>query len=104
MPGASSRLVLQVLEDARRSHAAADAHGDHAVLRVAPLHLEEKEIDGYENRMMEVEKSIYDAIEFDSGPEETFARDLDSREDIKLFVKLPPWFTVETPIGTYNPD
>ncbi len=68
------------------------------------LLFEEKEIDGYENRMMEVEKSIYDAIEFDSGPEEAFARDLDSREDIKLFVKLPPWFTVETPIGTYNPD
>jgi len=26
------------------------------------------------------------------------------RRDIKLFVKLPNWFKVETPIGTYNPD
>jgi len=23
---------------------------------------------------------------------------------VKLFVKLPGWFTVPTPIGTYNPD
>jgi type III restriction enzyme len=29
---------------------------------------------------------------------------LDARDDIKLFVKLPRWFTVDTPIGTYNPD
>jgi type III restriction enzyme len=68
------------------------------------LLFEEKEIDGYEDRMLEVKKSIYDAIEYESGPEERFAKDLDSREDIKLFVKLPSWFKVETPIGTYNPD
>ncbi|PLS85445.1 MAG: DEAD/DEAH box helicase [Actinobacteria bacterium] len=68
------------------------------------LLFEEKELDGYEERMLEVKKSIYDAIEYDSGPEERFARDLDSREDIKLFVKLPSWFVVKTPIGTYNPD
>jgi len=29
---------------------------------------------------------------------------LDKREDIKLFVKLPGWFKIETPLGTYNPD
>jgi len=29
---------------------------------------------------------------------------MSSREDIKLFIKLPDWFKVETPIGTYNPD
>lgn len=68
------------------------------------LLFEDKEIDGYVSRMLEVKKSIYDAIEYDSGTEKQFARDLDSREDIKLFIKLPSWFTVETPIGTYNPD
>jgi type III restriction enzyme len=26
------------------------------------------------------------------------------REDIKLFIKLPSWFKVETPVGSYNPD
>ena len=27
-----------------------------------------------------------------------------ARKDIKLFFKLPDWFKVETPLGTYNPD
>src|SRR5918912_2985629 len=31
--------VLQVLQDASGAHAAADAHGDEAVLRAAALHL-----------------------------------------------------------------
>ena len=29
---------------------------------------------------------------------------MDEREDIKLFVKLPGWFVIDTPVGTYNPD
>ena len=42
----------------------------------------------------------------DSNIERDFAETLDSeaREDVKLFVKLPSWFKIETPIGTYNPD
>lgn len=27
-----------------------------------------------------------------------------SRGDIKIFFKLPDWFKIETPLGTYNPD
>lgn len=29
---------------------------------------------------------------------------MDEREDIRLYVKLPAWFTVPTPVGNYNPD
>ena len=29
---------------------------------------------------------------------------LDSMEQVKFFLKLPNWFKIETPIGTYNPD
>ena len=36
--------------------------------------------------------------------EREFARRLDEREDIKIFVKLPGWFEIETPVGKYNPD
>ena len=54
--------------------------------------------------MIEVKNSIHDAIDFGSEIERQFALDLDSRPDIKLFIKLPAWFKVETPIGTYNPD
>ena len=50
------------------------------------------------------EKSVYDAIEFDSEVERQFAEDLDNDENVRLFVKLPRWFTIDTPIGPYNPD
>jgi type III restriction enzyme len=65
---------------------------------------EEKEIISYLNSRLEVKHSVYDAVVYDSEIERKFAEDLDKREDIKLFVKLPNWFTIETPIGTYNPD
>ncbi len=51
-----------------------------------------------------VDKSIYDYVVYDSNVESEFARKLDERPDIKLFVKLPAWFKVPTPIGEYNPD
>lgn len=65
---------------------------------------EEKEIMSYLTNRLEVQKSIYDAVVYDSEVERQFAEALDKREDIKLFVKLPSWFIVETPLGTYNPD
>jgi type III restriction enzyme len=65
---------------------------------------ENDEIISYLNNRLDVQKSIYDAIVYDSEVEKRFAEELDKREDIKLFVKLPNWFKIETPIGTYNPD
>lgn len=65
---------------------------------------EDEEILSYLNNRLEVNKSVYDAIVYDSEVERKFAEELDMREDIKLFVKLPAWFKVETPIGEYNPD
>jgi type III restriction enzyme len=53
---------------------------------------------------LQVKKSIYDYVVYESEVEREFARKLDQREDIRLFVKLPDWFKVETPVGTYNPD
>ena len=50
------------------------------------------------------DKTPYPYIEYDSQVELEFARTMDSREDILVFVKLPKWFKVDTPVGTYNPD
>jgi type III restriction enzyme len=50
------------------------------------------------------EKSLFDAIEYDSEVERQFARDLDSNENVRLFFKLPSWFRIDTPISSYNPD
>lgn len=50
------------------------------------------------------DKSLFDAIEYESEIEKQFARDLGNNENVRLFVKLPRWFKIDTPIGPYNPD
>ena len=53
---------------------------------------------------LQVQHSLYEYVVYDSEIEREFARKLDQREDIKLFVKLPSWFKIDTPVGSYNPD
>ena len=50
------------------------------------------------------DKSVYDYITYDSKVEKKFAKDLDANRKVKFFIKLPGWFTVDTPVGQYNPD
>lgn len=61
-------------------------------------------ISSYKDSVQSVDNSIYDAVVFDSDVEKKFALDLDKDERIKLFIKLPNWYKVETPLGGYNPD
>lgn len=68
------------------------------------LLFEEREIAGALTSMIDVNNSIYDAVLFESKIEREFAEALSTREDIKLFIKLPGWFKIDTPMGTYNPD
>ncbi len=50
-------------------------------------------------------KTIYENLmPLDSGTESRFAQDCETSEIIKFYFKLPFWFKVPTPIGTYNPD
>ena len=58
----------------------------------------------YESSLEKVTKSIYDHIPVDSEIERQFARGLEAREDVELFIKLPGWFKIDTPVGGYNPD
>ena len=62
-----------------------------------------EELINYLNAL-EVNKSVYEYVVYESEVEREFARRLDQREDIKLFVKLPGWFEIDTPVGKYNPD
>jgi type III restriction enzyme len=39
-----------------------------------------------------------------AGVERTFAEELEKNEAVKVYAKLPGWFKVPTPLGTYNPD
>lgn len=53
---------------------------------------------------LQVNHSVYEYVVYDSEVEREFAKTLDQRDDIKLFVKLPGWFEIDTPVGKYNPD
>lgn len=67
----------------------------------------ETELARYLGNLYEVQnkdKSLFDFIEYESEVEKQFATDLDNNENVKLFVKLPRWFKIDTPIGPYNPD
>jgi type III restriction enzyme len=61
-------------------------------------------VEAYEDNLVPVTKSIYDYVICDSNVEREFATDLEKRPDIELFIKLPDWFKIDTPIGGYNPD
>lgn len=51
-----------------------------------------------------VTKSVVDKIVCDSKVEVQFAQDLEKHPEVPLFLKLPEWFKVPTPLGNYNPD
>ena len=63
-----------------------------------------EEIPSYGSRVLKVEKSIYDGVIKESNIEEEFAKALDKDSRIKLFIKLPDWYAIETPAGNYTPD
>lgn len=55
-------------------------------------------------RVLAVAHSVTDYVVCDSEVEERFAHFLDERSDVPLFIKLPDWFKIPTPLGNYNPD
>jgi len=57
-----------------------------------------------QSNIIEVNKGIYDHVVCDSDIERNFALDIDEENKVRVFVKLPHWYTVPTPIGNYNPD
>ena len=54
--------------------------------------------------MVESQKSVFDHVVYDSNVELKFASSFERSDDIKLYAKLPDWFKIDTPLGTYNPD
>jgi type III restriction enzyme len=66
---------------------------------------EEVELTGYlKNILSDAKKSVYEDVVYDFGVEENFATDLEHNDAVKVYAKLPGWFTVPTPLGSYNPD
>jgi len=66
---------------------------------------EKEELTGYLKNTLETQKSVYQHVVYDSaGIERKFAEDLEANETVKVYAKLPGWFKIPTPLGTYNPD
>lgn len=66
---------------------------------------EQEELTGYmKNMLKDTQKSVYEHVVYDSNTERDFADALEKNENIKVYAKLPGWFRVPTPLGTYNPD
>jgi type III restriction enzyme len=63
-----------------------------------------KEIQTYDKYVVKVDKSIYDGVRWESDVENKFAEALDADSRVKLFVKLPEQYKIETPAGNYTPD
>ncbi len=77
--------------------------GDHAYW--AQELFVEKELSGYLSNMLAVEKCVYEHVVYDSGGiERKFAEELEANSAVKVYAKLPDWFKIPTPLGTYNPD
>ena len=65
---------------------------------------ETEELTGYLKNMLAVSKSVYEKVLYESAVEANFADRLEKSTDVKVYAKLPGWFTVPTPLGRYNPD
>ena len=54
--------------------------------------------------LQDTTKSIHEHVVYDSTTERDFAQALENNQDVVLYAKLPNWFKVPTPLGSYNPD
>lgn len=50
------------------------------------------------------DRTVYDYVAVDSEVEYKFMKALEQADNIRFYVKLPGWFTIPTPLGSYNPD
>lgn len=66
---------------------------------------ESEELIGYLNKnMIEADKSAYDHVVYDSDIESGLAQSFEKNDEVKVYAKLPSWFKIDTPLGSYNPD
>ena len=65
----------------------------------------DEELFGYLSKnMLESQKSVYEYVVYDSDVEANLAQRFENNASVKLYAKLPDWFKINTPIGSYIPD
>lgn len=66
---------------------------------------ENQELFGYlQSNLKESSKSPYTYVVYDSNIESKLAQQFEESKNISVYAKLPDWFKIDTPLGTYNPD
>jgi len=65
---------------------------------------EQEELTGYLRNLLDASKAVYEQVIYDSETERSFGEQLEMNSAVKVYAKLPGWFTVPTPLGSYNPD
>ena len=64
-----------------------------------------KELFGYLNsNLIESKNSPYEYVVYDSKVESKLVEYFEKSDNIPVYAKLPDWFKIDTPLGTYNPD
>ena len=102
-PQVYEERVIKVINECKKNY---------EVQGIAYINLDEKysndlfkeELTSYIDYILKVNKSVYDSVIIESKIEENFAKSLDQDSRIKLFLKLPDWYIIETPAGNYTPD
>ncbi|UQS81815.1 DEAD/DEAH box helicase family protein [Bombilactobacillus folatiphilus] len=65
-------------------------------------------LNAYKNHDFKVDlakhKTLTDYIVTDSDVEKRFAEDAEKDDGVRFYMKLPDWFKIRTPLGSYNPD
>lgn len=98
-----SEYITEIIKELKKSFEVEDIQYQNLEEKY-DYNLLKEEITSYKKYILKVEKSIYDGIIKDSNIEEEFAKALDKDSRVKLFIKLPEWYIVETPAGNYTPD
>ncbi len=94
-----NRCKQQVLVDGIKYRRIGDEH------YYAQELFEKKELTGYlKNMLPNATKSVYEQVVYESGIEAGFADQLEKNDAVRVYAKLPGWFRVPTPLGSYNPD
>ena len=65
---------------------------------------QQEELTGYLRNMLDAEKSVYEKVIYESETERRFADQLEKNSAVRVYAKLPGWFSVSTPLGSYHPD
>ena len=66
---------------------------------------ENEELFGYiQNNLVESTKSPYEYVVYDSKVESNLSMEFEQSDNVSVYAKLPSWFKIDTPLGTYNPD